>query len=74
MKKVAVLLVLFFSAFATGCATLADAEAAKGTGQYRIYNKNFDIVWNTAIDAVKHSDLVLANSARTVVFWYLFQH
>jgi hypothetical protein len=30
----------------TGCSTLADTRAAKGSGQARVYNASYDQVWN----------------------------
>lgn len=37
----------------TGCSTLADARAAKGSGQARVYNASFDQVWNAVPEALK---------------------
>lgn len=38
---------------ATGCSTLADTRAAKGSGQTRMYNASFDQVWNAVPGALK---------------------
>jgi hypothetical protein len=45
----------------SGCSTLADAKAAKGTGSSRIYNKPFEEVWNATLVVVKASGLSLVN-------------
>ena len=41
----------------TGCSTLADARAAKGSGQTRVYNASFDQVWNAVPNALKELGL-----------------
>jgi uncharacterized lipoprotein len=41
----------------TGCSTLADARAAKGSGQARMYNASFDQVWNAVPEALKELGL-----------------
>ena len=43
----------------SGCATLADAEAAKGTGTTKTYAVEYDLVWNAVLEIVKSSDLQL---------------
>jgi hypothetical protein len=45
--------------FASGCSTLGDAQAAKGTGASRTYSKSFEVVWSAMVDTVNISDLVL---------------
>ncbi len=44
-----------------GCATMADSIEAKGTGQYRVYDNDFDTVWDAVIDVVKTSKLELVS-------------
>ena len=41
----------------SGCATMADSIDAKGTGQFRIYDKGYDSVWNAVLDVVTASQL-----------------
>lgn len=41
----------------TGCSTLADARAAQGSGQARVYNAPFDQVWNAVPVALKELGL-----------------
>lgn len=44
-----------------GCSTLADAKAAKGQGSSRIYDKDYETVWNATIDVVSNTDLELVS-------------
>jgi len=46
---------LLFSA--AGCTTLADARAAKGSGQSRVYEASFDKVWDTIPQVLKELGL-----------------
>lgn len=41
----------------TGCSTLADARAAKGSGQARMYSASFDQVWDAVPGALKELGL-----------------
>ena len=54
-------LAAFTLSFTSGCSTLADAQAAKGTGASRIYDKPFDEVWGATIDTIKESGLALVS-------------
>jgi uncharacterized protein YceK len=47
--------------FTSGCSTLADAQAAKGSGASRTYDKPYDTVWTAVIDTIKSSDLTLVS-------------
>jgi len=42
---------------ATGCTTLADVRAAKGSGEARMYNASYDQVWNAVPEALKELGL-----------------
>jgi hypothetical protein len=46
---------LLFSA--AGCTTLADARAAKGSGQSRVYDASFERVWDTVPEVLKELGL-----------------
>lgn len=65
MKKIIFTVSVLISAalLVSACATLADAEAAKGTGPARIYNQPYDVVWDATIKSIKssHLDLVVQN-------------
>jgi len=43
----------------SGCATLADAQAAKGTGTTKTYAVEYDVAWDALLDVVKSSGLQL---------------
>ena len=58
VKNIAALIMalgLLFSA--AGCTTLADARAAKGSGQSRVYDAPFDRVWDTVPEVLKELGL-----------------
>lgn len=57
----AVVLLFLGLGFTSGCSTLVDAQAAKGTGASRIYDKPYDIVWTAVIETIKASDLALVS-------------
>ncbi|HOX67107.1 MAG TPA: hypothetical protein PKV56_04515 [Burkholderiaceae bacterium] len=58
-RFLAVVLISLSLGFTSGCSTLVDAQAAKGTGTSRIYDKPYDTVWSAVIETVKASDLAL---------------
>lgn len=64
MKKVAIAFVAILSLLSTGCSTLADARAAKGSGEYRFYDREYDVVWKATIDAIRESDLQLVSDSK----------
>ena len=51
--------VIFSLLLLQGCATMADSVAAKGTGEYRVYENSFDEVWEATIDVVTGTKLSL---------------
>jgi hypothetical protein len=62
MKKVFLIVCVILSLFGTtGCSTLADAKAAKGTGSTRVYDKPYEEVWNATLEVIKASGLSLVN-------------
>jgi hypothetical protein len=62
MKKfVTLVLVLLAVTLNSGCATLADAQAAKGSGTSKVYDRPYDVVWNAVIESVKSSGLALVS-------------
>ena len=62
MKRfIALVLILLAAACSSGCATLADAQAAKGTGKSKVYDKPYDVVWNAVVETVKSSGLELVS-------------
>ncbi len=52
-------------AITTGCSTLADAKAAKGTGTVRVYDKPYDVVWDTVLASIKSTSLALVSDSKS---------
>jgi uncharacterized lipoprotein len=50
------------SAMLSGCSTLSTAQEAKGSGMSRIYNKDYNTVWNATDEVVRNSGLSVASS------------
>lgn len=61
MKHLLTVAALVFSVLLSGCATLADAQAAKGSGTARIYQKDYADVWSTVLATVSESGLSLVS-------------
>lgn len=49
----------------SGCSTLADAQAAKGTGTVRVYERPYDVVWDAVVASVKETSLAVVSSNKT---------
>ena len=66
---VAVVAALAMLSFTSGCATLADAEAAKGTGTSREYAASMDQVWSAIPTVLSelHLSLVSQNRAEGTI-------
>jgi hypothetical protein len=49
-------LITLFAVFAilcqSGCATVGEAEAARGTGEVRVYPRSKDLVWDVVLDVM----------------------
>ncbi len=66
MKKVFIsIFVVFILLSNTGCSTIADAKAAKGTGTVRVYEKPYDVVWDAVIASVKSTSLALVSENKS---------
>jgi len=60
MKTAAAILAAFVLALGqSGCATLKDAQAAKGSGAAKIYEKSYDVVWSAVLASVSATGLDL---------------
>lgn len=65
MKRIIALLIVFcISVLSSGCTTLADAQASRGTGSTKIYNKPYDVVWDVVIETVRSSGLALVSDSK----------
>ena len=51
-----IIITLFFSLM-TGCTTLSDSVAAKGTGEFKKYESSKADIWPVVVQAVKATDL-----------------
>ena len=60
-RFIALTFFVFIAAFNSGCSTLADAQAAKGTGSSKVYDKPYDVVWSAVIETVRSSGLTLVS-------------
>jgi hypothetical protein len=62
MKRfIALVSILLAAALSSGCATLADAKAAKGSGISKVYDKPYDVVWSAVVETVNSSGLELVS-------------
>jgi len=64
MKWINLALISLAIITSSGCATLADSVAAKGTGPSKVYSASKELVWPVAVDAVKYSDLDLVSESK----------
>ena len=64
MRLAFLVLVIAFSALNSGCSTLADARAGKGTGTARVFDASADAVWTEMPAVVKDVGLDLAGENR----------
>ena len=66
MKRLlAALLILVSTLIDSGCSTIADAKAAKGSGTVRVYDKPYDVVWDAVISTVKGTSLSIASENKS---------
>jgi hypothetical protein len=60
MKRLLAVWMILACAFAaSGCSTMADASAAKGSGASRTYDKPYDVVWDAAIATIQSTSLTI---------------
>lgn len=65
MKRLFFLWAVMAAAFvSSGCSTLADAKAAKGTGTSKVYEQPYDVVWDAVMASVKESNLALISESK----------
>ncbi len=62
MKKLlSIAFVLLGTLLASGCASMADATAARGTGTTRTYNQPYNTVWDALLTSIKETDLEIVS-------------
>ena len=65
MKKILICIFVALTLLSnTGCTTIADAKAAKGTGTVRVYDKPYDVVWEAVIASIKSTSLALVSESK----------
>ena len=52
VKTVSAVFLIFVLLFQSGCTTLSDAKADRGTGEVRIYPRSKDLVWDVLLDVL----------------------
>ncbi|MEX1664240.1 hypothetical protein [Zhongshania arctica] len=69
MKMIRLISLFVAIIFVSGCTTMADSIAAKGTGPHRIYEKSKSEVWPVAVEAVNSVglQLVTANESSNMI-------
>jgi hypothetical protein len=66
MKKILSMAVAILAlSLTTGCASMADATAARGTGTTRVYDQPYDTVWDALTACIKDTDLSVVSVDRT---------
>lgn len=58
-RRIALVFICSSALLGSACTTLADAQAARGTGSIKIYDKPYDVVWQAVIETVQASGLAL---------------
>ncbi len=61
IKPLSALFIVFAVLFQSGCATVSDAEAARGTGEVRVYPSSKDLVWDVLMDVLGTTDLKIVS-------------
>lgn len=69
MKLLKILGIVLSMAYISGCTTMADSISAKGTGEFRVYEKQKSEVWPLAVEAISEVglELVTANESSNMI-------
>jgi uncharacterized protein YceK len=69
MKKINISIVSMLFLWLSGCTTLADSIAARGTGEVRTYNASHEQVWLKTLNIINHKslDLISANKGNNTI-------
>ncbi len=63
MKKILLLATALLAlSLTTGCASMADATAARGTGTTHVYDQPYESVWDALNACVKETDLTIVSA------------
>jgi hypothetical protein len=61
IKSLSALFIVFAFLFQSGCATVSDAKADRGTGEARVYPRSKDLVWGVVLDVLGTTDLKIVS-------------
>lgn len=62
IKSLGTLFIVFAFLFQSGCATVSDAKADRGTGEARVYPRSKDLVWDVLLDVLGTTDLKIVST------------
>ena len=66
MKRINVIIIILLSLILlNGCATLADARSAKGSGSVQVYDSSFEDVWDIVPKALTELGLTIAGENKS---------
>lgn len=65
MMKLALVLAMVLVSLGGCVTTVQDAQAAKGSGTSKIYQKPYDVVWPVVVDLIASSGLILESADQT---------
>ena len=60
-----IVFIVFAVLLQSGCATLDDAKAARGTGEVRVYAHPKELVWNSLLDVLGTTNLTIVSEDKT---------
>jgi len=61
VKSLSALFLIFAFLFQSGCATVSDAKAERGTGEARVYPRSKDLVWDVLLDVLGTTTLKIVS-------------
>ena len=64
-NAVVTLFTVFILLCQSGCATVGDAEAERGSGEVRVYPRSKDLVWDVLLDVLGTTDLKIVSQRKT---------
>jgi hypothetical protein len=64
IKTLSALFIIFAVLFQPGCATVSDAESARGTGEARVYPRTKELVWDVVMDILGTTSLKIVAEDR----------
>ena len=62
IKSLSTLFIVLALLFQSGCTTVSDAKADRGTGEARVYPRSKDLVWDVLLDVLGTTDLKIVST------------